>query len=350
MLGGSLRAIVRRRRAFLFVQLPLLLGSIAVLAWRLDVPEALRRLPGIDWRWAAPGLLAFTASKFIHAYRWRVFLWRRRDLSLRALFAIFLASNLANALIPLRAGDLLRIELPSRRFGIPRAELTSSVIVVETLLDAVSFVVLMFVALLLLDVPPIFPSLLAATAALTAVAFAAVVGLAHLDGADAGSWRLLRRLPSPLRRRLATLIPQFVEGMASLRSARRALQAIAISLAAWAMEVGVYWMMGQAFDVDLEAAAYLPVMIGANLIVSLPLTPWDLGPYEVVVAEVAVFAGAARGVASGYAIGSHLLLLIWIGLTGLAAMWLLDLRPREVLRRGQAARELDGLDGREAES
>lgn len=342
-----MRAIVRRHRTFLLVQLPLLVGSIAVLAWRLDVPEALRRLPDVDWRWAGPGVLAFTASKFIHAYRWRVFLWRRRDLSLRTLFAIFLASNLANALIPLRAGDLLRIELPSRRFGIPRAELTSSVIVVETLLDAVSFVVLMFVALLLLDVPPLFPSLLAVTAALTAVAFAAVVSLARLDGgADVGSWWLLRRLPSPLRRRLATLVPQFVEGMASLRSARRVLQAMAISLAAWAVEVGVYWMMGQAFGVDLEAAAYLPVMIGANLIVSLPLTPWDLGPYEVVVAEVAVFAGAARGVASGYAIGSHLLLLIWIGLTGLAAMWLLDLRPREVLRRRQTA---DGRDDKKAE-
>ena len=43
--------------------------------------------------------------------------------------------------------------------------------------------------------------------------------------------------------------------------------------------------------------------------------------------------GADRDVASGYAIGSHLLLLLWIGITGVAAMWALDLRLRDLLHR-----------------
>lgn len=328
-----------RRRAFLLGQLPLGLLSLGVLLWRVDIAEALRRLPEIDYRWALPGLAVFTVSKAIHAYRWRMFLANRRELPMRQLFAIFLTSNMANAVIPFRAGDLLRIELPSRRFRIPRAELTGSVIVVETLLDGVAFVILMFAGLVLLDVPPLFPSLLAFMALAVGVAFAATVALARVDGGrDFRSLRVLRWLPSRPRQRVGTLIPQFLDGLASLRDADAAARAIAVSLLAWLAEVAVYWMMGRAFGLDLAVAAYLPIMIGANLIVSMPLTPWDLGPYEVVVTEVTVLAGAARGIASGYAVGSHLLLLVWIGVTGILAMWALDLRPRELLGRGEPER------------
>ena len=332
----SIRRLVRGHRALLLVQLPLILLSLAVLLWRVDVTEAVRRLPEIDYRWVAPGLVVFTLSKLLHAYRWRVFLAHRKHVSFRQLAAIFLTSNLANALIPFRAGDLLRIELPNRRFGIPRAELTGSVLVVETLLDGVAFVLLMFAGLVLLDVPAVFPSLLLFMSLAVAVAFVATVALARLDGdRDFGRMWLLRWLPASLRQRGAAVLPQFIEGLASLREPGRASRAIGISLVAWLAEVAVYWMMGRAFGVDLTAAAYLPIMIGANLIVSVPLTPWDLGPYEVVVTEVTTLAGAARTVASSYAVGSHLLLLVWIGVTGMVAMWMLHLEPRELLRRTQ---------------
>ena len=329
------RPAVSRHRAFLLVQLPLGLLLVAVLLWRVDVAEALRRLPDVDYRWAVPGLFVFTVSKFIHAYRWRLFLSGHEGLPMRQLFAIFLTSNLANTLMPLRAGDLLRIELPNRRFGIPRAELTGSVFVVETLLDGVAFVILMFVALVLLDVPPLFPTLLATTALVVSAAFAATVALARVDGRrDFSSLWMVRWLPARMRRRAATMIPQFLDGLASLRDAAGATRAVGMSLLAWLTELAVYWMMGQAFGLDLAAAAYLPIMIGANLIVSVPIIPWDLGPYEIVVTEVTAFAGATREVASSYAVGSHLLLMLWVGITGIAAMWALDLRPRELLRRG----------------
>ena len=303
-----------------------------MVIWRVDLREAVRSLPDIDYRWALPGLLVFTASKLIHAYRWRLFLWRREGVALGPLFAIFLASNLANALIPLRAGDLLRIDLPSRRFGIPRAELTGSVFVVETLLDGVAFVVLMFAGLVLLDVPPGYPTVLGLFAAIVAVAFAATVMLARVEGGrDFSMLPPLRWLPARPRVWLTALIPQFIDGLASLRSARRMLQAIAISLVAWLAEVAVYAMMGQAFGLDLEAASYLPIMIAANLVVSLPLTPWDIGPYEVVVTEVTALAGATRAVASSFAVGSHLLLLVWMSISGLIAMLALDIRPRQLV-------------------
>jgi uncharacterized membrane protein YbhN (UPF0104 family) len=99
--------------------------------------------------------------------------------------------------------------------------------------------------------------------------------------------------------------------------------------------VVVFWLFGQAFGLDLPFSAYLVIMIGANMVVSLPLTPTSIGVYEVAVQEVVALFGVDRTLAAGYAIGTHVFISIWIGLTGLVAIWLLNLRFEDVfyLRR-----------------
>lgn len=313
---------------------------VALLVWRIDVGEAFRRLRDVDYRWAVFGVFVFTFSKFVHSYRWRVFLWRRPGLPLDQLFGIFLMHNLMNALVPLRAGDVLRVQVANQRFGIPRAELTATVFVVETLLDGVIFVALLFVGLFFLDLPLFSRSLFATLAVVVTVGFLLAVGLAQVDVTrDFTGVRPVRWLPSRGRRAVAELLPRFIEGLASLRRPTVVLQAIAISFAAWLIEVVVYYFLGRAFDIDLSFADYLLVMIGANVVVSLPLTPWDIGPYEVAVTEVLTLLGVSRDIAGSYAIGSHLLLLVWIGLTGIAAMWALGLRPRDLFGAGAEARD-----------
>jgi hypothetical protein len=89
----------------------------------------------------------------------------------------------------------------------------------------------------------------------------------------------------------------------------------------------------------MTVAEALVVTVAANLAVAVPVTPWNVGPYEVVVTEALVAMGSGRAAASGYAIGSHLLLLAWIGVTGVAAMWSLDLGMRDLVR-GAARQEV----------
>jgi uncharacterized protein (TIRG00374 family) len=312
---------------------------VLLLVWRVDLREAFARLRDVDYRWAVLGVFVFTFSKFVHSYRWRVFLWRRRDLPVSQLFGIFLMHNLVNALVPLRAGDVLRVQVASQRFGIPRAELTATVFVVETLLDGVVFVALVFVGLFFLDLPFFSKPLFATLATLVTLGFLAALALSRMDvGRDYSAVRPVRWLPQPARRSVGELIPRFLEGMESLRRPRLALEAVGISFAAWLVEVVVYWFLGHAFDLGLSFSDYVLVMIGANVVVSLPLTPWDIGPYEVAVAEVLALLGVDRDVAGSYAVGSHLLLLVWISLTGIAAMWALGLRPRDIFG-GLAERE-----------
>ena len=327
--------VARRRRLFL-IQVPIAAVVAALLLWRVDILEGLRGLPNLRPGWVALGLATFTLSKAIHAWRWRVLL-QHREAPLAPLLGIFLASNLANALVPFRAGDLLRIELPSRMLKLPRAELASSVLITETIFDGLAFVLLLVAAVVLLgDAIVALPAILV-VAALVLLSFAGLTAIARVRVPDDPERAaLLRRLPERWRGRAARVARQFIEGMTSLRGARSVAGALLVSIAAWLAEVAVYWMLGRAFGFDLGPGEAMVLMIAANLVVSLPLTPWDLGPYEIAVTEAFVLLGADRAQASAYAVGSHLLLLAWITVSGAVAMLALSLRPGELLRGGGA--------------
>ena len=322
---------LRRNPRLLVIQAVLVAISMAVLLWRVDVVEALRRLDNVEPGWALAGMATFTISKGIHAYRWRVLLGRS-DVPLRPLVSIFMVSNLVNALLPLRAGDLVRIELPSRLLGLPRAALASNVLFVESLFDGLAFLVLVAVAGFVLDEGVRELPGLTIFAIIVALAFVVLVLLARWElPAEPSRSRLLVVVPDAARERAARLLEQLQEGMASLREIRYTIVSLVISVAAWIAEVGVYWMMARALGIDLGLGEAIVLMIAANIVVSLPITPWDIGPFEVAVTEAFVLLGGDRVDGSSFAVAVHLLLLAWITVTGVIAMFTLNLRPGEVL-------------------
>ncbi len=322
------------RRRILF-QFALILVFVGLLAWRVNLGDALRTFGHVKHAWAIAGLAAFTASKFVHATRWRVLLGRFPGLPLPALFGTYLVSNMVNNIMPLRTGDLVRIQIPARRYNIRRAELTAVIIVVETLLDGVAFAILLLVGLGLQDVPALRASVVWTMVAIVTlgVVLAALAARIRLpeDLSQVGWGRLL---PAWLRRRVSEFVPPFVDGLAALRDPHIAVRAIAISFPAWLIEVMVFWLFGQAFGLDLGFGAYFVITVTANMVVALPITPSSLGAYEVALQEVIALFGVDRDLAAGYAIGIHLSMSLWIVATGLIAAWLLHIRFDEFFYLG----------------
>src|SRR3989304_7656064 len=106
------------RAARFWFQLALTAGFLVLLAWRVDIGEALATLPEANWAWVLPGLVIFTLSKAVHTARWHVFLGRPRDIPLSGLLGIFLIHNIAHAVLLLRACVILRLQTTSHRYGI----------------------------------------------------------------------------------------------------------------------------------------------------------------------------------------------------------------------------------------
>ncbi|MEX2229352.1 MAG: lysylphosphatidylglycerol synthase transmembrane domain-containing protein [Dehalococcoidia bacterium] len=343
MLTAIARRLASGRARTVALQVALSVAAIAVLVWQFDVGGVPAVLAQARLGLVALGLVAFTASKVVHAYRWRLLLRHEPELTTWRLVPVFLVSNLANALIPLRAGDVLRVEIPSRRYGVARGEVASSVFIVETVTDWLAFAILLGLAALVLDFPAALRPVVAATALGAVALFLVAVAAARRRApADLERSLPLRVLPERWREPGGRWLLALLEGMRSLRDNRHAALAVAAACLAWAAELPVWWLLGHAFGLSPSLAEALVLMTAANLVVALPLTPWDVGPYELLVSQAYVLLGAGRAEAAAFAIGSHLVLQLWIGVTGMAAMWWLGLAPREVLRRGDGPRSTAG--------
>ena len=110
----------RLRSARIGFQILLTAGFLGLLAWRVDIGEAFSTFSDAQWAWLPAGLIIFTLSKVLHAARWRIFLGSHRSLPLSGLLGIFLIHNMVNAMLLLRAGDVVRIQTTAQRYKIAR--------------------------------------------------------------------------------------------------------------------------------------------------------------------------------------------------------------------------------------
>jgi uncharacterized protein (TIRG00374 family) len=324
------------RAARFWFQLAATGGFVVLLAWRVDIPEALATIPEANWVWVVPALLIYTTSKAVHALRWRVFLGPDRNIPYSGLFGLFLISNMANAVLLLRAGDVLRIQSTSQRYNIPRSELTAVVIVVETLLDGLGFIVLIALAFSLGAIPDVLKAAFWAMAGLVLLGLIlGMVASRYLSGDRLVGLYPFRWLSPEALIGMKSLVGQFVDGLRTLRDPSIGIPAVGLSLIGWCLEGMAFWCFGQAFELGLDVPSYFLIMITANFAVSIPITPSGFGPFEVATQELVVALGAGAALATGFAIGTHLSLVIWVTLTGLVAMWIMRLTPDEIFYLSQ---------------
>jgi uncharacterized protein (TIRG00374 family) len=301
----------------------------------IDLGELREALAAVEWRWVPPALVLFTTAKYVDSWRWR-YLLRGTDAPPQpALFGAFLIGNMVNNLVPLRAGDVAKIQVLANRYGTPRASLAASVFLVEATLDGVIFAGFLVAAVAfagLAETRGFSPTAPAAVGSVALFAFALALLLA----------RRAESLPLPerWRERLERWREQMVEGMHALRSWQRTLGAVALSIPAWLIESAMFALMGQAFGLDAPLPLYVGVMVAANVAVSIPVALWNIGPYEAAVSSVLVVAGVASGTAAAYALAVHLLVNLWIEATGLLAFWAMRVRPADVFTTG--SREAEG--------
>ena len=325
-----------RRWLSLAWQLGITAAFVVGAIFTVDLEMLLEAMQGVNWWLLLPGLSLFTLAKFIDAFRWLYLLQGLGDPPPhRALFGAFLIGNVVNNLLPLRAGDVAKVQVLANRYGTSRAGLAASVFIVEATLDAVVFLFLTSLAIFLsgegigtFGLEGAQARGLVVIAAVAILATSLALLLARSSGLDLAA----KLAPQRYRSKVSGWIDAARSGLHALRSWRRMLGALALSLPAWLVEAAMFTVIGKAFGLDLGYPAFLAIMVAANLSVALPFGVWNLGPYEVLVTATAVAAGADRPTALAYAITIHIATNLWIFITGALAFWFMRINPRDLLR------------------
>jgi glycosyltransferase 2 family protein len=311
--------------------LPALLGlgiSVGLLWWALrgvSLTDVLRHV-----RSARPGPLALAVALATLTFplrwiRWRVLLQVSGPQIPASLWHAVAVGFMANNLLPLRAGELVRSYTASLLGGIRFSTVLSSV-AVERIFDGLTVVALLTFALLRSDLPPSL-SIGGISVVHVAQVGALITGLGFLVAvtilaAPLYAERVVRRLvPSQhLADKLVNIIEGVRSGLLVLRTPGRLLLVVVWSLVLWLINALAFYVGFAAFDIRVS---YLGALLMQGLIVlgiALPSTPGFFGPFEAVILAVLALYAIPNEVAFSYAIAYHITSFLPITLLGMWSM------------------------------
>ena len=299
-------------------------------------------LAGANYVYLVPGVAAYLVSVLFRTVRWRVLLSHLSQVRVARLYPVVVVGYMANNLLPLRLGELVRSYHVGEREGLSKTSALAT-IMVERVLDALTL--LFFILAIALFVPlsglaeslgertgvP-WPLVAAAFSAPFVLVFCLMVLLASYPARtraaiDAG----LGLLPDRLGTRVRELVRMFLEGFIPLRSTGTLGLLFALSLPIWLLESLLFFFVGFSFGLDgvfdnLAQLAAMAVLVTAvaNIGSSVPAAPGGIGLFELIARETLVLLPLAtidRAVAAGFATVVHAALLLPMIVLGQIFLW-----------------------------
>lgn len=319
--------------------------SVIFLAWALyneRLDQVWSSLLTAQYWALLPALVLYFAGVWVRAVRWRTLLKPIvPNIGLYRTFEIVVIGYMANDVLPARIGELVRAYVLSRRTGV-RKTATLATIFVERVFDGLTMIgfaaaVVVFAIiwdrdalmtgsehklgtlLTSLDLPIIIASGLFVGLLLAFIAIAS-----SRSRAEKSIGFALRFLPGKLHDRGERLASSFVDGLGSLRSPTSMFLVFVLSVVAWLLEAGMYYVLGTwGFDLrgsdglPLPFYAYVLATSFANLSTLIPQAPSYIGVFDAIAKVVLVGAfGAQSGLATSYVLLLHATLIVPVTLLG----------------------------------
>ena len=275
-----------------------------------------------EYIWLVPAIAVYFLGVAVRAVRWDYLLRGVSKLSPAQLFPIVTIGYMANNVLPLRAGELVRAYALSTRHQV-RKSASLATIGVERIFDGITMLVFFAVASLSIaltsDLRTVF-NLAVALFALMAAGMIAFVFLPVLR--DKLIAAVIDRLPDRIGERVGPMAQAFVDGLSILRRRNDLLGVGLASVLAWLLEATMYLMIAQAFDMDISPFGILMITAVANLATLIPSSPGYVGAFEYgVLLVVAGPLGFERELAISYAVVVHAALYLPVTLVGFAFWW-----------------------------
>lgn len=276
---------------------------------------------GVEWGavWAAfqkvrvlaliPALGALAMMLLVRSYRWQRFVAPLQPVRYAPFLSATLIGFMANDVLPLRAGELIRVYALSQLAGV-RISTSLATLVLERVWDTVAVAVLLVALLLSFPIP----------AWLTQVALVMFGGsLLILVGGGVLARRGeagLAWLPS----RIANSASHFVRGLATLNNLSSVLWAFGLSMLIWISLATFYWILLRACGFVLPVTATLMVTVLTVFAAALPAAPGYLGTFQYAMVLALSFFAIPKEEALGFAIVAHVGQLLPVIIAGVVEL------------------------------
>ena len=283
-------------RRFALIQALVSLIALAAVVWwasHQEAPELPSGRTAIAWLLAS--LALYAVATLMRGERWhRVLKVTDVEAHRSDCYALTTVAYMGNNVLPMRAGEMLRVVLLSGRCSASKRTLLGSV-VAERLLDVVALALIFLIVVygvlsstvLPTDRPLLFGGVIILLVLLLAVGI--FVMRRHHVFERARDW--LRPLADSPRALLS------FQGVVLLAG----------TFVLWACEAGVYLAVAKSVELDISVMGALYLVALTNFFAALPAAPGSIGTFDAAV----IFGSKAIG-ASGSAAVSYLLMLRFV--------------------------------------
>jgi uncharacterized protein (TIRG00374 family) len=262
-------------------------GLLVYVSRDIDLRVIASHLRGTIWTFLALSVVLNVMSMWARAWRWS-FLFPPGPRPTH-LFRALLVGYMGNNLLPLRAGELVRIYVASRHG--PRFSTTFATVVVERVLDGLAVGLIIAGLLLVVPFPPEVAWPIAVFLGFELVAVLALLTIATAPGVCRVLVEALFHRVGWLERRLLDLLGTMTEGLGGLKSPGHSLPIVVSSVGVWAFFALSIWSALHAAHLDLPLGAAFTVLAFLGLGVSLPSSPGFVGIVQAAtVLALALFA------------------------------------------------------------
>lgn len=315
--------------------------GVALFHPRIEWGEVGRQIAAMDLGWFSLAFMFLMLAMVVRSLRWQAIVAPLKKLDFGVMFGLNNLGYMANNLLPLRLGELLRAVFLARKSGL-KVPAAMATVVVERVFDMLGalgclFALLLFVPSSILGeraqlLHQALPTLGGLTGAGLLVLLLLVIFRARVQ-------HLLERvvliLPARFADMAVRLLASFLQGLATLESPLRTLWLVVLS----ALLYGCYFLslktmmlaMGLGAD-SLELMArhsfgsVLLVLVFVTVGYMIPAAPGAIGTVQYFTAIGLGLLGADPSRAAGFALVNHF--LTYVVLTGLGFVALFTLRIR----------------------
>ena len=316
-----MRTIIRT-----IVVIGLAIGLVAIFLRNADLAQVWNSVAAarMDYLLLALGLVA--VGFVIRAERWKYLLEPIGRTRFRNVFRTTVIGFGASAVLPARAGEVIRPYLLARQEGLS-ATAAFATIIVERVLDLVAVLGMLAAFLILFDPgleardSAVFSAIRYGGLIMAPFAIGALIVMFFMAGHPDTLHRWLLKAEMVLPTRLASLIARlaktFAEGFGVVRRPERLVIAVAWSIVLWISIAAGIWAVSIAFGIGMSfTGAWLmlaPLVVG----VAVP-TPGGVGGFhEAYRIGATAFFGADNNTAVGAAIVLHAISMLPVAIVAL---------------------------------
>ncbi|MCI0531427.1 MAG: flippase-like domain-containing protein [candidate division Zixibacteria bacterium] len=263
---------------------------LALCFYDIDLGQLWGIIRGIDLRILLVAVFCQLLLPVWKALRWKFILDPVKKIKFRDMFSVYCVGWLLNVSLPMLTGQVARTFLLSKKHQIGKTKSFASV-ALEVVFDGSSLLALMTALSFFFAFPQ---WLIRGQHTLALLLGIGVVLLYLLILNPKFITRIKEKFPHKITAALEKFLQSFSDGLQILRSSRHIVIVSALSLLAWFTQVIVVTLLIVAFGFKLPVWGAVVVVVINTLMMMFPLTPANLGTFQVATILGLTFFGISK--------------------------------------------------------